>query len=235
MKSKGAPNSLFLGNVQQLNQETVDRRRMLRVVTFVPSVLIVSCLFSAHAIATVQWNEGTPMPTSRSEVAVAAIGGLIFVVGGFGGSRELEIYDPGSDRWSRGARVPRALHHPAAVSLGGRLFVVGGYSGGWNPVGDVYEYDPKADRWRSRAPLPTPRGALGAAVIDGRIHAVGGVGIDGRNSAAHEVYDPVADEWSTLAPVPTPRESPCGCGRRGAAVRDRGTGRRQLREEPCSE
>ena len=43
------------------------------------------------------------MPSARTEVAVAEVGGKIYVVGGFGGERELEVYDSAADRWSRGA------------------------------------------------------------------------------------------------------------------------------------
>src|SRR5262245_18358460 len=62
------------------------------------------------------WTIGTPMPSARTEVAVAEVGGKIYVVGGFGGERELEIYDTAADRWSRGAAIP-----PAASRGGGRL------------------------------------------------------------------------------------------------------------------
>jgi N-acetylneuraminic acid mutarotase len=166
---------------------------------------------SAQAPAPGRWSQGAAMPSSRTEVAVAEVNGKIYVVGGFGGERELEIYDPATDRWSRGASFPREVHHAAAVGLDGKLYVVGGYVHDWAPTNAVYEYDPAEDRWRTRAPMPTPRGALAAAVIDGRIHAVGGVGGTGRvgrrkNSDAHEVYDPAADKWLTRAPLPTPRD-----------------------------
>jgi len=93
-----------------------------------------------------RWIIGTPMPSSRTEVAVAEAGGKIYVVGGFGGERELEMYDPGADRWSRGASIPRALHHAAAVGLQDKLYVVGGFVEGWTPTDDVHEYDPASDR-----------------------------------------------------------------------------------------
>jgi Kelch motif len=88
------------------------------------------------------WTRGTPMPSERTEVAAAEVGGRIFVVGGFGGQRELEIYDPGTDRWSRGATFPHAVHHAAAVGLNGKLYVVGGYVGGWSPSDAAFVYDP---------------------------------------------------------------------------------------------
>jgi Kelch motif len=66
-----------------------------------------------------RWIISTPMPSSRTEVAVAEVGGKIYVVGGFGGERELEIYDSSADRWSRGASIPRVLHHAAAMLRAG--------------------------------------------------------------------------------------------------------------------
>ncbi len=38
-----------------------------------------------------RWMTGAPMPSARSEVAVAAVAGKIYVVGGFGAGRQLEI------------------------------------------------------------------------------------------------------------------------------------------------
>ena len=89
------------------------------------------------------------MLSERSEVAVAEVGGNIFVVGGFGGQRRIEIYDPALDRWSRGAAVPRPLHHAAAVGLNGKLYVIGDYGDGWTPVDSLYEYDPAGNLWRA--------------------------------------------------------------------------------------
>jgi N-acetylneuraminic acid mutarotase len=90
---------------------------------------------------------------------VAEVGGKIYVVGGFRGERELEIYDPSTDRWSRGALIPRALHHAAAVGLNDKLYVMGGFVEGWTPTDEVHEYDPASDRWQRLAALPTTRGA----------------------------------------------------------------------------
>jgi hypothetical protein len=86
--------------------------------TFAAALLAAGGLFTAAALAqgTGRWTTGTPMPSARTEIAVAEVGGKIYVVGGFRGERELEIYDPAADRWSRGAAIPRALHHAAAVA-----------------------------------------------------------------------------------------------------------------------
>jgi hypothetical protein len=66
------------------------------------------------------WTRGTPMPSERTEVAAAEVGGRIFVVGGFGDQRELEIYDPGTDR------MPTPRHGLGAATVGGRIYVISG-------------------------------------------------------------------------------------------------------------
>jgi N-acetylneuraminic acid mutarotase len=158
-----------------------------------------------------RWEVAMPMPTPRQEVAVAALGDRIFVIGGFGANAEpvgtVEVFEPATGRWETRAPLPAPSHHAAAAVAGGRLFVVGGYTGGrvdWTPQSTVYEYDAARDSWATRTPLPSARGALAAAVLDGRLHAVGGSGA--RVTNVHEMYDPAADRWTRLRPMPTARD-----------------------------
>ena len=48
-----------------------------------------------------RWTELAPMPTARQEVAVAALGAQVWVIGGFGAGAEpvatVERYDPASN------------------------------------------------------------------------------------------------------------------------------------------
>lgn len=157
------------------------------------------------------WTILAPMPTPRQEVAVAALDGRVFVIGGLGPGAEpvatVEAYDPATNRWEPRAPLPAPTHHAAAAVAEGRLFVVGGYTGGrvrWTASHIVLEYDPRRNAWTTRAPMPTPRGALALAVLGNRIHALGGTVEDVSN--AHEVYDVVADRWSPANPMPTARD-----------------------------
>src|SRR5512133_2781985 len=95
-------------------------------------LVAASALLAAAALAqdSGRWTTRSAMPSARTEIAVAEVGGKIYVVGGFRGERELEIYDPAADRWNRGAAIPRPLHHAAAVGLNGKLYVIGGFRRG---------------------------------------------------------------------------------------------------------
>jgi N-acetylneuraminic acid mutarotase len=158
-----------------------------------------------------RWTELAPMPTARQEVAVAAVGGRVWVIGGFAANAEpvatVETYDPALNLWETRASLPVAVHHAAAAAVGERLFVIGGYTGGrirWTASDAVYEFVPTREAWEPRASLPTPRGGLAVAVLNGRVHALGGSGE--RVSNAHEVYDPAANRWSAANAMPTARD-----------------------------
>jgi len=158
-----------------------------------------------------RWTHLTPVPTTRQEVATAALGTRLVVIGGFDESAEpvdaVEAYDPETNAWEPLAPYPMAVHHAAAVTVGDRLFVIGGYTGGrlqWTALNEVHEYVPGHNRWEARASMPTGRGALAAAVLGGRVHALGGAVGSPLNS--HEVYDPAANRWTRANAMPTARD-----------------------------
>lgn len=157
------------------------------------------------------WTVLARMPTPRQEVAVAALDGRVFVIGGLGGNAEpvdtVEAYEPAANRWGARARFPVKLHHAAAVTVDGRLFVIGGYTGGriqWTAQANVWEYEPLRDAWAPRAPMPTARGGLAVAALGGRLHALGG-SVE-QALGTHEVYDPATNRWATANAMPTARD-----------------------------
>lgn len=152
------------------------------------------------------WSRLAPLPTSRSEVAVAELNGKIYVLGGFGpGATANEEYDPLTNSWRPRAPIPQGLDHAAAVAVGGRIYLIGGFDSQLRPVNKVYAYDPQTDTWSQRAALPTRRGALAAGVVDGKIYAIGGRTAED-DVATTEEYDPASDNWRPRAPMPTRRD-----------------------------
>jgi N-acetylneuraminic acid mutarotase len=163
------------------------------------------------------WTEGRLLPTSRTEVAGAAVDGKIYIIGGFDRTGKVvptvEVYDPGTDKWNTAAPLPHPLHHAAAASYNGTLYVVGGYLEDNTPSDKLLAYDPKTDEWRQDdlAPMLTARGALAASFVNGTLYAVGGVNASFGSPAAgplatNEAYDPKTNSWSQKAPMPTPRQ-----------------------------
>ncbi|MFQ5551501.1 MAG: carboxypeptidase regulatory-like domain-containing protein, partial [Gemmatimonadales bacterium] len=128
------------------------------------------------------WQALTPLGSVRTENSVAALDGLIYVVGGFkpsggGAAAEtaVERYDPSTDSWTTVAPLPAGVNHAGLAAVGGKLYLVGGYGGATFTGTDIVRiYDPATDGWTMGASLPSARGALAVAVLDGKIHAIGG-------------------------------------------------------------
>lgn len=162
-----------------------------------------------------EWHTRAPVPTPRSEVAVAELDGFMFVIGGFGPDRSpstaVEVYNPATETWSAAAPLPQPRHHAAAVSLDGKLYVFGGYSASFRaPTSTVFVYDRTTDAWTELEGMPRIRGAHAAAVLDRRIYLVGGA-TTGPNDAPEnvaevDVFDPVTNQWTEAAPLQTPRD-----------------------------
>jgi N-acetylneuraminic acid mutarotase len=159
---------------------------------------------------TYEWVAKAAMPTARSEVAAAAVGGKIYVIGGFDGfGRTLptvEIYDPATDTWQSGPALPEGRHHAVAASLGNSLYAIGGYMGlGFEPKSEVFALDTQSAAWRKVAPLPSARGAMAGAALDGKIYVVAGVGPGGLANDLF-VYDPAQDRWESKAAALSKRD-----------------------------
>jgi N-acetylneuraminic acid mutarotase len=152
------------------------------------------------------WRALAPVPSARTEVAAAAVGERIWVLGGYAPDgatvATAEVYDTAADRWARGPDLPVAVNHAMAATLDGALYVAGGNDGD-GPSSQLARLE--GDGWRRLAPLPQGRSAGGLAALDGRLYLVGGV-VEGGLAGDTQVYDPAADRWSAAPGLPTPRE-----------------------------
>ncbi len=156
-----------------------------------------------------RWEERTPMPTARSELAAAELDGKIYAAGGLrltGATRAFELYDVRTNVWKEAAPLPEKLHHFSLTTIGPRLYLAGGYEGYnlANPADSLWIYDPSTNSWRAGKSMPSGRAAHAAAVIEGKLFVVGGVGV---GSSFLWTYDPASNSWETVpTTLPTPRE-----------------------------
>jgi N-acetylneuraminic acid mutarotase len=165
-----------------------------------------------YSIATGTWTQLPSMPSSNSDMG-AAVGpdGRVYAIGGFRGSRLVQVYDPSSHTWSEAAPLPTRVQDPMVVTLGARLYVIGGYNAQHTKdegmLRALFAYDPTTDSWQRLQRMHLPRAWGGAAVgADGRIYVVGGLipastggFVPTRNVVA---YDPSTDSWSKATLLP---------------------------------
>src|ERR687891_504375 len=160
----------------------------------------------APRVTGLEWETLAPMPTPRTEVAAAAVGGRIVVVGGFalaGTVGTTEVYDVAADAWSAGPDLPVAVNHAMATSFEDAAYVFGGTLGDGAISDAAFVLSDGA--WEPLPLMPEPRTAGGAAVAGGLIPRVGG----GRPAGVAErtlVFDPEAGRWSVTEGLGRPRE-----------------------------
>ena len=158
------------------------------------------------------WSESARLGDQRTEAAVVAVNGKIYMLGGMARGQDAHAlnqeYDPATDRWRERAPMPHALSHAGAAALNGKIYVVGGFLRNVHLDAQnlAFEYDPSADTWRTLAPMKSPRGAVGVVALNGKIHAIGGRDVNRVTVATHEVYDPATGRWGELGPLPKARD-----------------------------
>ena len=136
--------------------------RLLIAVAFLGALLAAVPALSQEGV----WTMKKPLPAPRNEVALAAVGGKVYVVGGSVGGVAVPMideYDPPSDGWRTRAAMPKGLDHLGVAVVDGKIITVGGFIGSVHrgAVSDVYEYNVAADTWRTLAPMKNPRGSVG--------------------------------------------------------------------------
>lgn len=153
-----------------------------------------------------QWNTLPPPPDDRTEPAVAALDGKIYVLGG-----QLDqtlIYDIATASWSSGAPVPLTRLAPVAHVVGGRIYLFGGRTGGGVPRTGSAIYDPATDSWSDGPEPPRVREAVQSARLGDRIHFFGGwsqgAGATGV-SDDHWAFDLTTESWIDYEPMPRGR------------------------------
>ena len=146
------------------------------------------------------------------EVAVVALNGAIYVIGGFDAQarvvNRVSRFDPMTGAWTAVADLPARMHHANATVVDGRIWVLGfcvGLDFGSDRRGFIY--DPADDSWAPGPSLPEgfSRGAAGTVAIGSTIYIVGGFSSGAGYPFVH-AYDTVAEAWTRLPDLPTDRD-----------------------------
>ena len=159
------------------------------------------------------WEQRKDAPLfPRANMAIAALGGKIYVIGGISnagaGERVLEAYDPATDTWVRGPDLIERRRDPSGGAVNGKIYALGGWRKENHWVEIVEEYDPATNLWTRKKDMPTPRDWLSSnsPAVGGKIYVIGG--LDGvAPVSAVEAYEPATDTWTQGKKMPTKRRS----------------------------
>src|SRR5262245_18135440 len=94
--------------------------------TFIAMAAAVLLSTAAAQAQSGGWTTKTPLGAGpRNEVALAAVGDRLFVIGGNIGGNAVPLvdeYNPGTDTWRPRAPMPRGLDHLGVAVVTGRIF-----------------------------------------------------------------------------------------------------------------
>jgi N-acetylneuraminic acid mutarotase len=158
--------------------------------------------FSAYHPLLDEWNTDLPpLPEPRDHLVGAAVGGVMFAVGGRNTqisnlNGRVDAFSPGSDAWESRAEMITPRAGGAGGVVHGEIIVVGGEgnpaAGTRGVFAEAEAYDPVADSWRSLPAMPTPRHGMQGAGLGDALHVPGGATAQGLRgtTAIHEVLTP---------------------------------------------
>lgn len=167
----------------------------------------------AYDPVTDQWLGRALLPTPMSDGVSGAIGGKLYVLGGWTGpggnagtttTKLFYVYDPAVDQWSQ-LPSPTYTHADAAGGvINGKFYVAGGFDETGAATNKVEVFDPVTNQWSARAAMPTASYTAAGTAASGRLYVIGGN--DGRAIRAFvQRYDAATDTWTTLPSLPSPR------------------------------
>uniref|UniRef100_A0A5K3FA46 BTB domain-containing protein n=2 Tax=Mesocestoides corti TaxID=53468 RepID=A0A5K3FA46_MESCO len=124
-----------------------------------------------------RWEVVESMSTERSRIAVVALKGCLYAIGGLDGSSRLntvEKFDPKTGVWQKVASMNYRRSALGAAVLNGRIYVCGGYDG-VSSLRTCEVYNPDQNRWQVIPSMTECRSAGGVVALeDGRLFAIGG-------------------------------------------------------------
>ncbi|KAL0978998.1 hypothetical protein UPYG_G00179090 [Umbra pygmaea] len=133
-----------------------------------------------------EWSKAAPMIIARFGHGSAELKHCLYVVGGHTAGtgctpaspsvslKQVEKYDPLSNKWSMVAPLREGVSNAAVVSAKLKLFAFGGTSVTHEKLPKVQLYDPQENRWSVPASCPQLWRYTAAAVLNNQIFVMGG-------------------------------------------------------------
>jgi N-acetylneuraminic acid mutarotase len=164
--------------------------------------------FSTQAFVYNEANDSWSAVASMKRVhdatpAVGVFNDKIYVAGGAGAMKQLEVYDPVTNTWKKLRSMKTGRNHCAGAFIAGKFYVVGG-RGSRNAETAHEVYDPQTNKWTRRAPLPTGRSGIAVGAVNGELFVFGGE-TPMKVHGEVEAYNPATNTWRALPDMPVAR------------------------------
>jgi hypothetical protein len=162
-------------------------------------VLAATCAFlsfpSAQAQTVGTWTNAEAMPTPRFDLAVVALDGKIYAIGGRSGLNLANLnaneqYNSQTKTWTKMAVLPNPQSRCVATAYNGKIY---DFSSGLIQI-----YNPQTNQWTTKPFSPGNQWIGTANEVNGKIYLLGG----GQNYNSVQVYDPTTNSLTAKTSCP---------------------------------
>lgn len=123
-----------------------------------------------------QWTKLADIPNPATNLALAAINGKIYAIGGDRFQNANREYDPQANTWKLLEPMPTARQHIDCGVYENKIYISGGLTS-WKNISKKNEvYDVLSNSWSEKAAIPSLRNNAAVVSLDSLIYVIGGAG-----------------------------------------------------------
>ena len=136
----------------------------------------------------------TALPATTYAATAQAYKGKIYVIGGYGTTTSVRVYDPKYNTWATTGftAMPTGRYGLDSTIIDDKIYCIGGY----NNLTTNQVYDITNNKWTTLAVMPTGREYLTVDAVGTNIYAIGGSG-SSTYLNTNQCYDTLTNTWTT--------------------------------------
>jgi len=120
------------------------------------------------------WTKLEDIPNPATNLALAAVNGKIYAIGGDKFQNTNREYDPKTNTWKTLEPMPTARQHISCGVLDNKVFIAGGLTS-WKNISQKHEvYDVLSNSWLEKAAIPSLRNNAAVVTLGPLIYVIGG-------------------------------------------------------------
>jgi len=157
------------------------------------------------------WTRKADVPVALQNLALAAVNGKIYAIGGDEFRSTNFEYTPETNAWRTLSAMLTARQHIDCGIFENKIYVMGGLTS-WETITKKNEvYDIVTNTWSVKTDIPSLRNNAAIVTLDSLIFVIGGAGTPGdvwANIPTVESYNIKTDKWTNKANLPYPLFKP---------------------------
>lgn len=152
-----------------------------------------------------QWIKLADVPNPAINLALAAVDGKIYAIGGDLFKDTNREYNPQTNSWRILESMPTARQHIDCGVYGNNIYISGGLTS-WKNISKKHEvYNASTNTWSEKAAIPSLRNNAAIATLDSLIYVIGGAGTEENiwgDILTVETYNVNSNKWAQKNDLP---------------------------------